>query len=224
MILLLVLPACKHINTEIPLITEIQENDLILSPSITPEVIITTENSPTVIPEQYTSLAYTVKSNNGKFIATAYTTKEYLDYNEVLNKITVQTDEGIYEYSDIIGYYDNMKWSQDDTKLAASFYGRQWGNFIIFDTINNTVINPVTDYNKVINYFEESGYVFEYEPHEFRPDPYFNLIEWSDDCNSIKIEYSVIDTEWQTQSGSFWYDLNTGELKELEQNPPFQQG
>lgn len=190
-----------------------------------PEDKLTSVISPTGVPSEFISATHEVASNNGKLTATAYTTAERFTFDEVIDKITIQKgDAAVYEISDIIGYYDTMTWSKDDTKIAISYYGKQWGNFIIADVINNTILYPEIYYSDIRKHFEDLGYRFDYEPNASRPDPYIYFDGWSEDSKSFRVKYTVKDVDWLTQSGSFWYNLDTGEMSDFEQYPPYQQG
>lgn len=225
-----------NVTTPVPDVTSVPEVTSIPElPSVFKEIPVSDEapaseadsapdTAQTGITEDLTSQTHKVISNNGKLTATAYTTAEFSDFNEVIDRIIIQTEVNSYEISDIIGYYDNMQWSYDDTKLVISYYGRQWGNFIIIDIANKRTIYPETYYEDIRKHFEDLGYSFDYEPNASRPDPYIYFDGWSEDSQSFKITYTVKDTDWQTQSGSFRYDLTTGEMKDFEQYPPYQQG
>lgn len=173
-------------------------------------------------------LTHSVTSHNGKSIAIANTKREtyddWYDSNEIIDKIVIQNEDSTFEINNLIGYYGNMCWSNNDTKLLISYYGRTWSSFTIFNPIDATPLYSEVSFNEIKNFFEGEDIVFDYKENENRPDPQIVFQEWSEDSKSIKVKYSIIDTKWQTQSGTFWYDLDTGKMKDLEQNPPYEAG
>lgn len=185
--------------------------------------------SPTATPVQYEYYDHSVESHNGKSMATAHTKIEvynggYNGWNEIIDKITIQNNDNNFEINDLIGYYSDMSWSPDDTKLVVSYYGRTWSNFSIFNAVDATPIYSEISFDTIRSYFEGKGTVFNFKNNESRPDTQIIFQEWSEDSKSIKVKYSTIDTDWQTQSGTFWYDLGTGEMRDIEQNSPYEDG
>lgn len=181
--------------------------------------------SPSAIPRQNELLTHTVTSHDGNSTAIANTKKEsYDDSVEIIDKIVINNKDGTLEINDLVGYYKDMCWSRDDTKLLVSYYGRTWSNFTVFNAIDATPLYSEVPFHEIRSFFEGEGIIFDYKENEDRPDVRITFENWSEDCKSIKVMYSVTDTQWQTQSGTFWYDLDTGNMRDLEQNPPYEAG
>lgn len=234
-ILMLSASACKVSNNADGLLVDSTQA------SVTPEasISITSTPAPVVIPEitaptltpvpvQYEQLSHTVRSSNGKYSATAYTKREryngYRDSNEIIEKVVIEKGDTSLEINTLAAYYGNMSWSPNDTKLVVSYYGRLWSDFSIFNAVDAALVCPEINFNTIRTFFENNGVIFEYKENENRPDPQIIFEEWSKDSRSIKVKYSIIDTDWQTQSGSFWYEPDSGEMKDLEQYPPYDAG
>ena len=228
--LLLVITACSSTkNNDIQ--TASYSNTTVTPPSTaTPVATVapTTFISPTIIPIQYELLTHSVTSHNGNSTAIANTKREtyddWSDSNEIINKVVIQNEDSTFEINNLVGYYGGMCWSNDDAKLLVSYYGRTWSSFTIFNATSATPLYSDVPFNEIRSLFEGKGIVFDYKENESRPDVQIVFQEWSENSKSIKVKYSIIDTQWKTQSGTFWYDLDTGKMSDLEQNPPYEAG
>lgn len=203
---------------------------VITTPAGTDSTIAVSEMiSPTEPPIQFEYFTHSVESDNENGLATAYTKIEvyhgiHNGLDEIIDKITIKNGDCSYDINNLIGYYSGMKWSKDGTKLVVSYYGRTWSNFSIFNVSSTVPAYSELSFDTIKNYFEGIGTVFEFKEQEDRPDPQITFQEWSDDSKSIKIKYSIIDTQFLTQSGTFWYDLDTRKMRDLEQKPPYEDG
>jgi hypothetical protein len=120
---------------------------------------------------------------------------------------------------DIVGRDFSFLWSPDSKRVAATYSGRIWTSFSILDTEALAEI-PVSDIASYMEQFKEQGVTFDYTLNENRPDPQINPLDWSPDSSKLLIFYQWHDTQYTTQSGTFLYEVNSGQVSKLVQNPP----
>ncbi len=72
--------------------------------------------------------------------------------------------------------------------------------------------------------FKAQGERLDYRVNEARPDPALIPAEWLQGSSEILISYQWRDTSYMTQSGTFAYDVESGQIFGLIQNAPFQAG
>ncbi len=129
------------------------------------------------------------------------------------------TQTGTITVFDIIGRDFNFLWSEDCRFLAVTYSGREWTHFSIVNTTTLTEI-PGPYMASVMEQLKARGATFDYTANETRPDPALTPVEWLPDSSSILIYYQWHDTSYTTQSGTFVYEIESGQISELIQNPP----
>lgn len=140
-----------------------------------------------------------------------YVSKE-TEEDEKIEYMTIESEGQQLQYKDFEAYFDKLIWIEEETRAILAYHNNQGKNFMIIDLPSCQVIyKGDLDYESMRQAFEVQGEVLsnkEKVPQEF------NLVynDVSNDGKKIMIEYEVIEETGITDTGSFWYELETGKV------------
>lgn len=139
-----------------------------------------------------------------------------LIYDTVQNKLVSKYDILAKEF----GYV----WSQDSKKVGVIRTARTWIDTCIVDIKKSSLVSIMDDGLTILSQFKALGVKFNYELDENRPDPYYQICEWSPDSKKVLMFYQWSDTDGNRQSGNFVYDLDKHVISKITQNKPVTEG
>lgn len=121
---------------------------------------------------------------------------------------------------DILAQEFGLAWSPDNQKVSVTRLARIWIDTSIVDIPAKKVVSMMENNLAGFSQFEALGIKFNYTLNENRPDPYYEICEWSPDSKRVLMFYQWTDSAMKRQNGNFVYDLEKQTISKITQNKP----
>lgn len=119
--------------------------------------------------------------------------------------------------------YMGFTWSPDSKKVCISMLARIWTDISVL-TIEEDKVTSLMNDIKVFERFRAQGVKLDYKLDDNRPDPAYDILEWSPDSKKLLVFYQCTDTKRNRQSGTFIYDIAKKSIYNIRQNDPASEG
>lgn len=147
-----------------------------------------------------------------------YTSKLADQADEKIEYVTVDSNGEKVHHKDFDAYFDKLTWIEEETKAILSYHSSKGQNFRIIDLATGQwTYKGDLDYQAISEGFELQGEKLKAQPKNVQ-DFRLTYDDISNDGKKIMMRYSFQDETDQMRSGSFWYELETGQMSGIIQD------
>ena len=119
--------------------------------------------------------------------------------------------------------YMGFTWSPDSKKVCVSMLARIWTDIGVLVIGEDKVTSLMNDI-KMFERLRAQGIKLDYKLDADRPDPAYDILEWSPDSKKLLVFYQCTDTKRNRQSMTFIYDIVKKSVYDIRQNEPAAEG